>query len=387
MNPVTASRAPAAFGRRWWATQAAAIVLLLAAVGLLLYFFQQFPIEGTSLAIDWKGLWAGLHADPPLYGNATGLRIAPWDVLLVKPLGWLPFRASWGMLTLLTLAVLVASVPNALGKRRRWLGILLLVTAFPAVRHIADGNFEGLVIAGLLLAVYGYQKQKVWPMAAGLLLATAKVQEAWVLAPILGVDLLRAWPRRRLWQLAGLLAVVIIPSLLWLGRQWVTGASSILERGSIVDSSLWATLTRLGWPVQAVAGAWLVLAALVVLFAWRSGPTFNGEKAAAWVAASLLLAPYAAGNSFLTVLAVGMIPLVMAGDPLAVALLILVDLPYFASREIQFAWSASYWTALLLLWMALAAYHAWNEPRAGPQLSAESILNPTSDEPNFTVSR
>jgi len=373
VSQLPASPALPARNGRWWATQAAAVALLLAAVGLLLYFFQQFPIEGTSLAIDWKGLWAGLHANPPMYGNATGLRIAPWDVLLVKPLGWLPFRASWGMLTLLTLAVLVASVPLTSGKTRRWLGVLLLITSFPAVRHIADGNFEALVIAGLLLAVYGYQSQRVWPMAAGLLLATAKVQEAWILMPIWGIALLRTWPRRRLWELAGLLAVVVIPTLLWLGWQWATGATGILERGSIVDSSLWATLSRLGWPVWAVAAAWLALAALVLLYAWRSGNTFSREKAAALVAASLLLAPYAAGNSYLTVFAVGVIPLVIAGNPGAIGLLILTDLPYFAGHQLLFDWSANYWTALLLVWLALAAYQARSPQPAGQPAPAARL--------------
>ena len=373
MSQATASPARPARDARWWVALAASAALLLAAVGLLLYFFQQFPIEGTSLAIDWKGLWAGLHADPPLYGNATGLRIAPWDVLLVKPLGWLPFRASWGMLTLLTLAVLVASVPLTSGKARRWIGVLVLITAFPAVRHIADGNFEGLVIAGLLLAVYGYQSQRVWPMAGGLLLATAKVQEAWMLMPILGIGLWRTWPRRRLWELAGVLALVVVPTLLWLGGQWLTGATGILERGSIVDSSLWATLTRLGLPVWAVAAAWLALAGLVIAYAWRSGSAFSREKAAALVAASLVLAPYAAGNSYLTVLAVGVIPLVVAGNPWAIGLLVLTDLPYFASRQTLFDWSANYWTALLLVWLALAAYLAWNERRAGQPVSAKLI--------------
>src|SRR5439155_21030710 len=107
VKPPGGNLAPATWGGQR-ARAAAALGLLLAAVGLLLYFFQQFPIEGTSLAIDWKGLWLGLRANPPIFGNITGLRIAPWDVILVKPLGWLPFRASWGMLTLITLAVLAA---------------------------------------------------------------------------------------------------------------------------------------------------------------------------------------------------------------------------------------------------------------------------------------
>jgi hypothetical protein len=288
----------------------------------------------------------------------------------VKPLGWLPFRASWGMLTLLTLGVLVASVPAAGGKRQRWLGILLLVTSYPALRHIADGNFEGLVIGGLLLAVYGYERQKIWPLGVGLLLATAKVQEAWVLSLVLGVYLLRTWPVRRLAGLAGLLALVTLPTLLWLGRDWITGATSILERGSIVDSSLMATLGRLGLPGWSTAACWLILAALIVLFAWRSGPTFTRQKAAALVAASLLLAPYAAGNSYLTVLAVGIIPLVIAGNPLALVLMVLVDLPYLANHDLIYYWSATYWTALLLVWIGVAAYQSWNERRVSPQPAA-----------------
>ena len=122
-----------------------------------------------------------------------------------------------------------------------------------------------------------------------------------------------------------------------------------------------------------VAAAWLALAGLVLVYAWRSGNAFSREKAAALVAASLLLAPYAAGNSYLTVLAVGIIPLVIVWNPLAVVLLILTDLPYFANRQIQYDWSANYWTALLIFWIALAAYQDWNKRQAAHQLSTELI--------------
>jgi hypothetical protein len=56
---------------------------------------------------------------------------------------------------------------------------------------------------------------------------------------------------------------------------------------------------------------------------------------------------------------------VIAGNPGAIGLLILSDLPYFAGRQIQFDWSANYWTALLLLWLALAAYQARRPQPAG----------------------
>jgi hypothetical protein len=348
------------------------MALLLAAAGLLLVFFQQFPIEGTMLAIDWRGLWQGLRANPPLYGNATGLRIAPWDLPVVIPLSWLPFRASWGMLTLLTLAVLVASVPRAFGQKRLWLGCLLLVASFPALRNFADGNFEAMMIAGLLLTVYGYEIQNVWLLAAGLLLATAKGQETWLLCLVLGVYLWRSWPRRKLLGLAAILAPVVLVSMLWEGRNWVIGASSIEQRGSILDSSLWATLARLGWPGWAVTASGLALAGLAVFFAWRSGPSLSRPKAAALVAAGLLLAPYAAGNSFLTVLAVGMTPLVLAGNGWAVLLLVLADLPILASPALAYQLSATYWTAMLLATGGLLALQSWQAQRQpAPRLVAE----------------
>jgi len=375
LSQLDLGRVAASLRRRQWAAPAAALALLLLATGILLYFFQQLPIEGTSLGIDWRGLWVGLRANPPVFGNSTGLRIAPWDVLLVRPVAWLPFRASWGLLTLLTLAALVISVPNTLGKKRLWIGCLLLVTAFPAMRHFADGNFEGLIIAGLLLTVYAYQAQKTWLLAAGLLLITAKVQEAWVLCPVLGFYLLRTWPRRHLTLLGGILDTVVILCLIWQGREWVTGVSSILHRGTLVDSSLWATLTRLGSPAWGVALAWLALASLVALYAWRSGPVLTRQKAAALVAAALLLSPYAAGNSYLTVLAIGIIPLVISGNPLAVVLLVLADLPYFANHYLLYYWSANYWTLMLLVSFGALAVNAWQTQK---QPSAQLAVEPSS---------
>src|SRR5579859_388207 len=349
---------------RWWAWLVAGGLAALA-IALLFNFFASWPIEGTTLALDWKGIWNDLQGGRPHF-NTDSLLVVPWDGVLLLPLGWLSLRASWAAATLLTIIVLVASVPLALGRRRHLLGVMLLVTAYPALRHIADGNLEWVVIPGFLLTVYGYEKNKIWPLAGGLLLATAKVQEAWLPCLVLGVYLLRTWPPKRLLALAGLLAVVVVPTLLWLGGEWVYGLTHVTERGSIMDSSLTSSLSRLGLSGWLVVAAWLLLAGLVAVYAWRSGPTFSRQKAAMLLAASLLLSPYAAGNSYLTVLAVGLIPLVMTGNPLAVILMILVDLPYFASRGLLYYWSATYWMVLLLVWIVIAASQTRPLPQPQP---------------------
>src|SRR5258706_10234154 len=177
---------------------------LAALAALLLFnFFSQWRIEGTMLALDWKGIWNDLQGGRPHF-NTNSLLIVPWDAILILPLGWLTLRASWAVITLLTIFVLVVSVPTSLGRWRHLLGLLLLATAYPALRHIADGNLEWLVIPGFLLTVYGYEKNNIWVLAAGLLLATAKVQEAWVPCLVLGVYLLRTWPVKRLLALGGI---------------------------------------------------------------------------------------------------------------------------------------------------------------------------------------
>src|SRR4030067_266764 len=89
----------------------------LSPASALVWFFARIPIEATSLGWDWRGLWQGISGGRIVYGNATGLRIAPWSLVLILPLGWLSFRASWGMITLISIAPLGLSIPPT---RNRW---------------------------------------------------------------------------------------------------------------------------------------------------------------------------------------------------------------------------------------------------------------------------
>jgi hypothetical protein len=64
---------------------------------------------------------------------------------------------------------------------------------------------------------------------------------------------------------------------------------------------------------------------------------------------SLLLAPYAAANSVLTVLAVGVIPLFQKRPWIGAVLIALINLPFVFPPDVQFNYSAWYTTALLLV--------------------------------------
>ena len=81
----------------------------------------------------------------------------------------------------------------------------------------------------------------------------------------------------------------------------------------------------------------------------QAGPNRPRWAAPAAAVALLLLSPYAAGDSFLTVLAIGLIPPIVSGNLWAILLLLLADLPYLASRGLLFYQSANYWTIVLIL--------------------------------------
>jgi hypothetical protein len=121
-----------------------------------------------------------------------------------------------------------------------------------------------------------------------------------------------------------------------------------------MDNSLWATLERAGIASLTIrAGVGMAFLAATLYWAWKSGPTFSRAKAAMLISASLLLAPYSAGNSILTVLAVGIIPLFQKRPWIGGLLILLIDLPFLATRELLYWGQGYYWPAFLLLVWAL----------------------------------
>jgi hypothetical protein len=168
-----------------------------------------------------------------------------------------------------------------------------------------------------------------------------------------------------------MVGLVVVLNLAWFGRDWWNAMVDIPQRGSIMDSSLSAAIGRLGFPawVFVVLGGSVLAATLYIVLAGR--PVIAREKAGMLIAASLLLSPYAAGNSYLTVLAVGIIPLLQS-RPLAGAILVaLADLPYLALRapDVQFRWSAYYWTAMLMVTWGVLAWHTHSIRDAQPAIA------------------
>ena len=179
----------------------------------------------------------------------------------------------------------------------------------------------------------------------------AKIQASWLLLPYLAYLAWRSWPRalalRSLTWTLGLAA----PLLLWKGGAWLNAMIAFPWPGTLIDSSLQASLARLNAPTWLIWGAWLLLAALLVFRFLRDAPLLERSKIAALVTGGLLLGPYAASNSVLTPYALGVISLLQRRPLIGAALAALYSLPYLAlsNPDWRFAWESTYWTAVLVI--------------------------------------
>ncbi|MEM6281249.1 MAG: glycosyltransferase 87 family protein [Chloroflexota bacterium] len=342
----------------------AAVLLAVSALAFI-QFFERIDIEETSLALDWLNLYPSIEGGWLRYDD-TGLRQAPWSVLPLLPLGLLSVRAGWGMLTFIMFIVLVAAVPRH-RNRLLYVGLILLtVLSFPALRTVADGNFEIISTAGALLVVFAYRGQQPVLLAVAALLASSKPQVSVLLLLVVGLYAVAQWPTQKWVTAAGItLAIVVVSLLIW-GRGWYDSLQRMQEFGSIMDSSMGASAARTGMiPPLAVNLLRAVLIGLSLAHAYLTRWTLSREKAGMLIAASLLIAPYAAGNSALSVFAVGVLPLLFSKRWAGVVLIVLTNALYLmlGQNEWMFRYSAYYWTGYFFVAWVLLGWASWQIDR------------------------
>jgi hypothetical protein len=325
------------------------LVLIGVGVGFALFFMNMDTSE-NSLGID--NIFYAFDNWDIRYDVVNGLRNPPWSVLPLVPVGQLPLQAAWGVLVYATLIISVLSVPVV---RKTWLyglAILLLVVSFPSLRNIADANLEGILVGGAVLTVAGYRRKDPVLLAFGVLFITVKPQACFVLLPILALYVLLTWEPREWLKAAGIVLLFVVPTMLWKGERWLAAVGGTYQAGSIIDISISAALERTGVVPDVVIWAVMGLILLVAVFiALRSDRVLDREKAAMLMITSMLLAPYVAGNSVFTVLAVGIIPLFLKSPWLGGILIAMINVPFLflGNRQILVDYQSYWWTLILVL--------------------------------------
>ena len=114
------------------------IFLFLCLAILFVNVFEYLPTDHTTLAFDWKNIWTGIQGGRIQYHQ--GLHNPPWSLFILLPLGWLSLKASWGVVTLLTLVVIIASVPKTHHRLIWAISIIIAISSFPTIR--SDRRWE-----------------------------------------------------------------------------------------------------------------------------------------------------------------------------------------------------------------------------------------------------
>jgi hypothetical protein len=339
-----------------------ALSALLAAIALLLfvYFFAQLPIEGTLLGVDWKSFHESLAGGDLQYFERGKLRVPPWSMIPLLPLGHLSFRVSWAVITFCTCAVMILSVPRSSVRWRYLTALVLVTTCFPVLRHINDGNVEWLVILGVLIASYAYDQSLRQPklLAIGVLLALTKPQEMILLLPVMALFIIAQFPVRH-WGISALIvALIIAATMLWRGEGWlgaVFGRNYAHYTGGLLDISLSGTLTRLGLP-PIVTGSAIILVTLISLVsAWRARYALSRELLGLLIIGSILISPYTTDYSVVTPIAIALTTFYLKRPLMGLILFGFVNAPFFMTRDFLWYNQATYYTGVMaLLWLALA---------------------------------
>lgn len=327
---------------------------------LMMIFFMWLPIEGTTLGVDL--LMTAFDGGRLYYAEIFGLLNPPWSVLPLIPFGFLPDKAGWGLLTFCLIAVLLLSVPRTEKRWLFWLQAVLLITAFPTLRIIADAQLDVLVIGGLLLVYYAYREQNPILLAIGVLLATAKPQSVHITMLVLGVYLIQAWPVRK-WFTFGVITIVVVGlTMLWKGREWLIAVSNFQFTNTLIDISLSGALNRLGAPNIVLVILWVAILVICLWLVWRGNREMSREKLALLTTTSMLLAAYQGGNGILVPFAIGIMPLFSKRPYFAVLIIVLIDVGYLINRPSFINIFSYYFTlVLILMWLGLVWHVYCNE--------------------------
>lgn len=343
----------------------APILLGLVAVTAFVAAVAGMPLDDAHQAVDWKSFYQVTH---PFQIDYTRSEIfhPPWSLALLWPLTAWALPVSRGLAALATVAVFLVSVPRH-PKRWHWISsVLLLAFSIPMLRHLVDGNIEAMVVGGALLAMYAINKISPGWLAFGLILMSAKAQASWLLFLFIAYYLWQHWPRKALLQTAAYGLIGIAPAALWRGAQWVDALRAFPYTDTLVNSSLLNTLALLGTPALARLALWAAVLAATLWVAWGARRRFGRAEVGFLVAAGLLLATYAASNSAVTPLALGVIPFFQRRPKAGLLLIVLYYLPYLglARPDLRLAWQTVYWGVVMTITWLVLLIDVWQTNRA-----------------------
>jgi hypothetical protein len=171
------------------------------------------PYDPNDMLAIQQEVVAGQEGNTNLVLNAWN---PPWLILLMVPLGWLPFNLAagiWMFINLLFLGIMLILTWDMLIIQNgdRGFPIVLVVGYFfiPTIILISMGQISSLVLLGIILGLRWIQKTQDWLAGSALLLTTIKPHLSYFLLLLIFVWVVQ----NRRWKIIGGMAVAALLSL------------------------------------------------------------------------------------------------------------------------------------------------------------------------------
>lgn len=350
--------------------------LLGAAAAILIIAAERLPLLDSGVfGYDWHLFWTSVRSGVPDYSQLDVFN-PPWTQLMLVPFGQLSFKASWALWTLASLSVFVFAVPRRADGQAWPLGLVLGLGSFWTLRALADGALEAFVVGGALLMVWAWRTRRPIWLGVGVVLATSKYQETWLLALGAGVLCLRYWRPATWARTAAVCAAIMAPTLLWLGPSWVArlthGAEGVGFSPNIARLGSNISLQALGgiegWPAIGTTAVWAIVLGVSAYTLWTRVTGLETRSLGLLIVSSMLLAPYVGLLSLASLVVLVLLPLMQRNRWLGIALVAWANAPYLTAflpgSTGQFDWpetvhlgliGATWLTLVVELWRAREA--------------------------------
>jgi hypothetical protein len=279
---------------------------ILIAIGLWLFVFlaeRYFPMGADylyyfrPLAEQWRdGYWHMYD------GLRNRLLYPPWSLFIIAPLGWFPFDTGKALLLLLSVLAIIAALRLLYHPRKIPVWILIMaLTHLHAFDMYVRGQFDSVVLLGIALALWAYQrKQPLW-FSLALCLATVKPPAGWALALIVFMIGIRGWSLREKLLVTVFPIVCLAVSVLAFGVDFPIQFLNNLEPPvDYLSISLWRFANANSIPLFVLVPPLIIAGFCWLRVAWREGVTLRVIAIA--LATNFVFIPYANGDHYVILL-------------------------------------------------------------------------------------
>lgn len=285
---------------------ALALMLFCAVIaGLVIVMARVWPIGPDYYFTFRPAAEKFLQGETRLYDQETlGFFNAPWLLLFFVPVTQFSLRVGQAMLTVGTLAMLLATT-----------GLVREEHPFPAYAYVIAllnlhtfdllirGQVDGFSLLGVALGWWAIRQHRPWALSLAFWLMAIKPINI-LLTALLYLIAIRRWSRRDQIKALALPGLSLLISFLFLGADWPLRYVENYQAFSPPKAYLTLTLWRIArsihfpfWPLIVLAAACVALA---LWLAWRVG--LHQWTLSIALATNLVFAQYATGNHYVNLI-------------------------------------------------------------------------------------